>query len=116
MTSIHYNVASYANQLRTSLEIAGCTSEMAATLAKAFGELIDHQAYSDEELRREIRNREQQLRYDLERRESEAKSHAYAIRAAKDDATGNAFLVVVSVLVVALVSGVLIALFRGAPA
>ena len=116
MSSIHYNIASYANHLRSSLELTGCAPEMAATLAKAFGELIDHLAYSDEELRREIQHREQQLRFDLERRESEARSQVAAIRTAKDDVTGKAFLVVLSVLALALVSGVLIALLRGTPA
>lgn len=94
MSLIQYQQATYATQLRDQLELAGCDSRVAALLSRAVGELIDHVSQAETGVTRQIEMR---------------KLDASAF---KRDLFDRFMGVTVLVLTVAIVSGVLIALFR----
>lgn len=87
MSLIQYQQATYAVQLRDQLELAGCDARIAALVSRAVGEVIEHVSHVGSDMRRDIEMRRRDL---LDR-----------------------FIgITVLVMAVAVVSGVLIALFR----
>ena len=94
MSLIQYQQATYAGQLRDQLEMAGCETRVAAIVSRSVGELIDHVSQAETGMRR-----------DMEMRKLDA-------NALKRDLFDRFMGVAVLVLMVAIVSGVLIALFR----
>jgi hypothetical protein len=108
MSLIQYQRASYAGLLRDQLELAGCESRVATVVSRAFGELIDHIASAEADLRRDMQNRELQASM----QSSTARSHGAEVSAAKRELFDRFVGVAVFVMAVALVCGVLIALFR----
>lgn len=87
MSLIQYQQATYAVQLRDQLELAGCDARVAALLSRAVGEVIEHVSHVGCDMRRDIEMR-------------------------KRDLLDRFIGVTVLVMAVAIVSGVLIALFR----
>ena len=94
MSLIQYQRATYAGHLRDQLALAGCDAKVAALVARAVGELIDHVAHAESQVRLEVI------------------AEAGEVGAFKRDLFDRFMGVTVLVLVVAAVSGVLIALFR----
>ena len=87
MSLIQYQQATYALQLRDQLELAGCDARVAALVSRAVGELIEHVSHAGCDMRRDIEMRRREL---------------------FDRFIGVTLLA----MAVAVVSGVLIALFR----
>lgn len=94
MSLIQYQQATYAIQLRDQLELAGCDARVATLVSRAVGELIDHVSQAETAMRR-----------DMEMRKLDA-------NARKRDRFDRVMGVTMLVLTAAIVSGVLIALFR----
>lgn len=94
MSLIQYQQATYAIQLRDQLELAGCDARVAALVSRTVGELIDHVSQAETAMRR-----------DMEMRKLDA-------NARKRDRFDRVMGVTMLVLTAAIVSGVLIALFR----
>jgi hypothetical protein len=87
MSLIQYQQATYASQLRDQLELAGCETRVAAVVSRAVGDLIDHVARAQDDQKNEM---------------SAAKRELF-----------NRFIgITLFVMAAAIVSGVLIALFR----
>jgi hypothetical protein len=86
MSLIQYQQTTYAVQLRDQLELAGCEARVATLVSRAVGDLIDHVSHVGSDMRRDMEMRRRDL---LDR----------FIRVA------------VLVMAVAVVSGVLTALF-----
>jgi len=61
MSLIQYQQATYAIQLRSQLELAGCEPAVAGIVARAIGELIDHLS----QLERDIQRKSSINEYDL---------------------------------------------------
>ena len=101
MSLIRYQQATYAGQLRDQLDMAGCNARVSAIVSRAVGELIDHVLQAEVEMKRDIKERE--LRASV--RTSEANTF-------KRDFFDRVIGVAVLVLTVAIVVGVLVALFR----
>jgi hypothetical protein len=101
MSLIRYQQATYAVQLRDQLEMAGCNARVSALVSRAVGELIDHVLQAEVEMRRDIKDRE--LRASFRTSETNAFKRYFFDRVIS---------VTVLVLTVAIVVGVLIALFR----
>jgi hypothetical protein len=108
MSLIQYQRASYAGLLRDQLERAGCESHVATVMSRAIGELIDHMASAEADLRRELQNRELQASI----RSSTDRLQGTEVSAARRELFERFVAVALLVMAVALVSGVLIALFR----
>ena len=101
MSLIRYQQATYAVQLRDQLDMAGCNARVSAIVSRAVGELIDHVLQAEVEMQRNIKERE--LRASVRTSES---------KAFKRDFFDRVIGVAVLVLTVAIVVGVLVALFR----
>lgn len=101
MSLIRYQQATYAIQLRDQLEMAGCNTRVSAIVSRAVGELIDHVLQAEVEMQRDIKDRE--LRASVRTSEANAFKRDFF-----DRVMGGAVLV----LTVAIVVGVLMALFR----
>lgn len=102
MSLIQYQQATYASQLRDQLELAGCQARVAALVSRAVGELIDHVARVEDDLERDIKDKD--FRASMRRSElSAAKREAF-------DRFVGATLIVTAVAVACGVA--LIALFR----
>ena len=101
MSLIRYQQATYAVQLRDQLDMAGCNARVSAIVSRAVGELIDHVLQAEVEMQRDIKEKE--LRASIRTNEANA---------FKRDFFDRAIGVAVLVLTVAIVVGVLVALFR----
>ena len=101
MSLIQYQQATYAIQLRAQLERAGCETQVAALVSRAVGELVDHVAEAQSNLKREIKENDFQRSL-----------RATHLDAFKRDLFDRFMGVTVLALGVAVVIGVLIALFR----
>lgn len=101
MSMIHYRQASYATQLREQLEMAGCESKVAAIVSRTVGELIDHLTQALDDLRREAKDKD-----------FEASMRQHEIEAARSSVFERLVGITLFVLAVALVAGILVALFR----
>jgi outer membrane murein-binding lipoprotein Lpp len=101
MSLIQYQQATYVSHLRDQLELAGCESRVAAIVSRAIGDLIDHVASAQCDLQREITT------LDIQR-----SMRASEVSAAKRESLERIVGTTVFVMTVAIVSGVLIALFR----
>jgi hypothetical protein len=101
MSLIQYQQSTYAVQLRSDLERAGCDAPVAALLSRAVGELIDHVRYAESEIRHVI------TESDL--RSSIRSSGRNAVRTDPFDRFMGAILVG---LLAAIACGVLVALNR----
>ena len=101
MSLIQYREASYAIQLREQLELAGCESKVAAIVSRTVGELIDHLAQALDDLQREAKGKD----FDTSLRQRE-------ITAARSEVFERLMGITLFVLAVALVVGILVALFR----
>ena len=101
MSLIRYQQATYAVQLRDQLDMAGCNARVSAIVSRAVGELIDHVLQAEVEMQRDIKERE--LRASVRTNEANA---------FKRDFFDRVIGVAVLVLTVAIVVGVLVALFR----
>ena len=108
MSLIQYQRASYAGLLRDQLELAGCESRVATVVSRAIGELIDHIASAEADLRRDMQNRELQASM----RSSTDRLQGAGLSAARREWFDRFVGVSLFVMAVALVSGVLMALFR----
>lgn len=101
MSLIQYREASYAIQLREQLEVAGCEAKVAAIVSRTVGELIDHLAQALDDLRREAKDKD--FEASVRRRE---------IVGARSEVFERLMGITLFVLAVALVVGILVALFR----
>jgi hypothetical protein len=101
MSLIQYQQATYAIQLREQLERAGCDARVAALMSRAVGELIDHVSQAESELKRDIKEKV-----------FHASMRMSDVSAFKRDLFDRFVGVTLFVLAVAIVVGVLIALFR----
>jgi len=101
MSLIQYQQASYAIQLRDQLELAGCETRVAAIASRAVGELIDHVAHAEDSMRRDIKEKE-----------LHASMRSSELTAVKRELFDRFMGVTLFVMTAAIVSGVLIALFR----
>lgn len=104
MSLIQHQQATYAIQLRTRLEQAGCDTRVAAIAACAVGELIDHVTQAEERVRRDIGEKV----FEASMRGNELSQYK---RELFDRFVGGTLLVMAAA-VVACVVGVLIAMFR----
>jgi len=101
MSIIQYQEASYACHVRDQLELAGCETRIAAVVSRAVGELIDHVARAQDDIRRDI----QEAEFHASERKSEL---IIARRESFDRFIGTTIFVMAA----AVVCGVLIAVFR----
>jgi hypothetical protein len=108
MSLIQYQRASYAGLLRDQLERAGCESRVATVVSRAIGELIDHMASAEADLRRDMESRELQASI----RRSTDRLQGTEVSAARRELFERFVGVALFIMAVALVCGVLIALFR----
>ena len=104
MSLIQYQQASYATQFRDQLELAGCETRVAAVMSRVVGELIDHVAQAEADMRRDIEERE--------RRAAMRSSELNAFKRAMFDRAIGVMLLTMAVAVVCGVLGVLTTLFR----
>ncbi|WP_140637258.1 hypothetical protein [Methylibium rhizosphaerae] len=100
MSMIHYRQASYATQLREQLELAGCESKVAAIVSRTVGELIDHLAQALDDLRREAKDKD-----------FETSMRQHEVESARSGVFERLMGITLFVLAVALVVGILVALF-----
>lgn len=91
---IEYYRSTWPFEVREDLRSAGCEEKVAAVVAKALAELVDHVAHEGERIERDAASRRL------------ARSHA------ETDFTGKLLAIGVIVLTLALCAGVLVALYR----
>ena len=104
MSLIQYQQASYATQFRDQLELAGCETRVAAVMSRVVGELIDHVAQAEDDMRRDIEERERQA--------AMRSSELSAFKRALFDRAIGVMLFTMAVAVVCGVLGVLTTLAR----
>jgi len=104
MSLIHYQQASYATQFRDQLELAGCEARVAAVMSRVVGELIDHVAQAEDNIRRDIKEKEHQA--------AMRSSELSAFKRDLFDRSIGVMLFIMAAAVVSGVLGVLITLFR----
>lgn len=97
MNLIQFQQATYAVRLRDQLELAGCDTRVAAVISRTVGELVDHVADTERELKRAAIDRD--LRASV------------AAAALRPDPVERVIAVFVLTLVAVIAGGILVALF-----